>query len=192
EKDKARAFVMNYGAEIHNSGALTEDWDRLRNFNRSIEADLDKRNYAILLFDALKRAIDTLSDGPGTKAIVLFAEGNGYGNSVGWKTLVRLAEQKQIACYVVLFADHTFYGAKSIRHYGRDLVELVPKTGGKFWEAGRNSRKATEFAQKIVREIDSQSLLEVAPSGTRGDTFHPVNVTSRGRRLDAQAAYFAP
>src|SRR5262249_54288863 len=83
EKDKARAFVMNYGAEIHNSGALTEDWDRLRNFNRSIEADLDKRNYAILLFDALKRAIDTLSDGPGTKAIVLFAEGNGYGNSVG-------------------------------------------------------------------------------------------------------------
>ena len=190
KKEKARAFVMNYGTGIRSSGPLTEDWDGLKNFNRSIEADLDKRNYTILLFDALKRAIDTLSDGPGTRAIVLFAEGNGYGNSVTWKTVARLAEQEQIACYVVLFADHTFYGTKSIRHYGRDLVELVPQTGGEFWEAGSSSHKAAEVAQKIVREIDSQSLLEVTPSVNRGDTFHRVKVTFRGRRLDAQAGYF--
>jgi hypothetical protein len=51
-------------------------------------------------YDAMKRAFEKLSDGPGTKAVVIFAEGNDHGSSIGWKSLTRLAHRAQIACYV--------------------------------------------------------------------------------------------
>lgn len=188
EKEKSQAVVMNYGTRIYSSGGLTDDWESLKHFNRSIQADTDRRDPTILMRDGLKRAMETLGDSLGIKAVVLFAEGNGYGDSVALKALVRLAEQKHIACYVVLFADHTFYGTKSIRKYGWDLVELAPKTGGKFWEAGSYPGKATKFVQKIIGDIHSQCLIEVVPSA-RVSAFHRVKITSQGRRLEAQTGY---
>jgi len=189
-EDQARAFVMNYGKEIRSSGELTENWEDLKAFNRSIQANTDKRNQTILLLDALKRAMGTLGGGRGTKAIVLFAEGNDGGSSVSWESLARLAEQDHIACYVVLFADHTFYGTKAIRHYGWDLIELVPRTGGQFWEAGSNSQKVENVIQELIHNIRTQCVIEVVPSITQTDRFHQLKVTSSGRRLKAQAGYF--
>lgn len=191
EKRDAQALVMSYGAEIHSSGELTGEWNRLEDFTRSIQADEDKRNVKALLFDALERAVKNLGGGAGTKALVLFAEGNDYGSSVGWKSVARLAQQNHVACYVVLFADHTFYGPRALRRYGWDLVELAPKTGGKLWEAGNNSRKAEKIGQEIIAQIASQSVLEVLPSAHRGGAFHRIKVTAAGRRLEAQTGYFA-
>jgi len=190
EKGNTRALVMNYGTGIHTSGALTDNSDSLRTFTRSIQADTDKRNPTILLFDALKQAMDTLDNVSGNKGIVLFAEGNGYGNSVQRKTLASLAQQNHIACYVVLFADHTFYGPKAIRHYGWDLVDLARKTGGKFWEAGSNARKAETIAGEVVREANSQAIIEVVPSTSSDHAFHRIKMTALGRRLQAQTGYF--
>src|SRR6267142_107836 len=99
-------------------------------------------------------------DGPGTKAVVIFAEGNDHGSSIGWKSLTRLANRAHIACYVVLFADHSFCG-REVRHYGYYLVELAPKTGGRLWEVGDNRRKAGDVAQRIALALDTQSLIEV-------------------------------
>lgn len=190
KKERAHALVMNYGTDIHTSGALTEDLDSLRAFTRSIHADTDKRNETILLFDALKEAIDAVREASGNKAIVVFAEGNGYGNSVRQQTLAFLAQKDHIACYVVLFADHSFYGTKAIRRYGWDLVDLAPKTGGKFWEAGSDARKTEKIVAEIVRETSSQAIIEVVPSVSRAHAFHRICVTSSKRRLQAQTGYY--
>ena len=190
EKERAHVLVMNYGTGIRTSGALTDDSDSLRAFIRSIQVDTDKRNDTILLFDALKEAIDAVREASGNKAIVLFAEGNGYGNSIRPQTLASLAQKDHIACYVVLFADHSFYGTKAIRRYGWDLADLAPKTGGKFWEAGNDARKTEKIVAEIVRETSSQAIIEVVPSVSRAHAFHRIRVTSSRRRLQAQTGYY--
>lgn len=188
EKERAQALVMSYGAEIHSSGELTDDWAGLKNFTGSLQAETDKHNETVLLYDAMKRALEKLGDG-GTKAVVAFAEGNDHGSSIGWKSLARMAQRAHVACYVVLFADHSFYG-REVRHYGYYLVELVPKTGGRLWEVGDNPRKAHETAQQVTALLGSQGIIEVLVPDVRSNRFHPVKVTSTGYRVSAQTGYF--
>jgi|GEM_PF-3254441 len=189
EKRKAQALVMSYGAEIHSSGELTADWVSLKGFTDSVRVEVDKHNETVLLYDAMKRALEKLGDGPGTKAVVIFAEGNDHGSSIGWASLARLAQRGHIACYVVMFADHSFYG-REVRHYGYYLVELAPKTGGRLWEAGDNPRKAREAAQQLISALDSQGVIKVLVPDVHANRFHPVKVTSPGYRVSAQSGYF--
>ena len=189
EKEKAQALVMSYGAEIHSSGELTSDLESLKNFTGSLRVETDTRNETVLLYDAMKRTFDKLIDGRGTKAVVIFAEGNDYGSSIGWKSLTRLANRVHIACYVVLFADHSFYG-REVRHYGYYLVELAPKTGGRLWEVGDNPRRAHETERQVTALLDSQGLIEVLVPDVRRNRFHPIKVTSTGYRVSAQVGYF--
>jgi hypothetical protein len=191
EKEKAQALVMGYGAEIHSSGKLSDDFGNLKNFTSSLRVERDKRNETVLLYDTMERAIEELSDGPGTKAMVIFAEGNDHGSSTPWKSLVRQASRAHIACYVVLFADHSFRGTKSIRLYGWDLVfELVPKTGGKLWEVGDNPRKANVAAEQLISALDSQGLIEVLVQDVHASRFHSLNITAPGYQVTAQTGYF--
>lgn len=188
EKQKAEALVMSYGIEIHSSGELTDDLGRLRNFTDSLRVETDRRNETVLLYDAMKRAFDKLNDGPGTKAVVVLAEGNDHGSSIAWRSLARLAQRGHIACYVVLFADHSFYG-REVRHYGYYLVELAPKTGGRLWEVGNNPQKARETVKQATAQLDSQSIIEVLVPNIRTNRFHPVKVTSKGYQVSAQSGY---
>src|SRR6266852_6650513 len=189
EREKAQALVMSYGAEIHSSGELTDDFRGLKNFTSSLRVETDKRNETVLLYDTMKRAIEKLSDGPGTKAVVIFAEGNDHGSSIGWKSLTGLANRSHIACYVVLFADHSFYG-REVRHYGYYLVELASKTGGGLWEVGDNPRKAHETAHQVIALLNSQGLIEVIVQDVHRNRFHPIRVTSPSYRVSAQTGYF--
>jgi hypothetical protein len=189
EKDKAHTLVMSYGAEIHSSGELTDDFGSLKSFTSSVRVETDKGNETVLLYDGMKRAFEKLSDAPGTKAVVIFAEGNDHGSSIGWASLARLAQRGHIACYVLMFADHSFYG-REVRHYGYYLVELAPKTGGRLWEVGDNPRKAHEAAQQLALALDSQGLIEVLVPNVQVNRFHPVKVTSPGYRVSAQTGYF--
>jgi VWFA-related protein len=189
EREKARALVIRYGAEIHSSGELTDDLGGLKNFTDSLRVETDKRNETVLLYDAMKRAFEKLNDGPGTKAVVVFAEGNDHGSSIAWRSLARLAQRGHIACYVVLFADHSFYG-REVRHYGYYLVELAPKTGGRLWEVGDNPRKVHETVKQATAQLDSQGLIEVLVPDVRTNRFHSIKVTSTGHRLSAQTGYF--
>jgi hypothetical protein len=188
-KERAQALVMSYGAEIHSSGELTDDMGSLKNFTGSVLVETDKRNETVLLYDAMKRAFERLSVGPGTKAIVIFAEGNDHGSSIGWKSLTRLAHRAHIACYAVLFADHSPYG-REVRRYGYYLVELAPRSGGRLWEVGDSPRKAHETVEQVTGLLESQGLLEVLVPDVRRNRFHPVKVTSTGYRISAQTGYF--
>ena len=189
EKEKAQGFVMSYGAVIHSSGELTDDWASLKGFTGLLRAETDKHNETVLLYDAMKRAVDNLGDGPGTKAVVVFAEGNDHGSSIGWDRLARLAQRGHIACYVVMFADHSFYG-REVRHYGYYLVELAPKTGGELWEVGDKPRKAQEAVKEVILALNSQSLIEVVVPDVRSTRFHPVKITSAHHRISAQTGYY--
>jgi len=188
ETEKARALVMRYGAEIQSSGELTGDIGSLKNFISSLRAETDERNKTVLLYDTMKRAIEKLSDGPGTKAVVIFAEGNDHGSSIAWRSLARIAERGHVACYVVLFADHSFYG-REVRHYGYYLVELAPWTGGRFWEVGDNPRKAHETVKQVTALLDSQGFIEVLVPDVPRNRFHTIRVTSPGYQVSAQTGY---
>ena len=189
EKENARALVMSYGAEFHHSGELTDDWKSLKDFVGSLRVETDKHNETILLYDAMKRALDRLANTPGTKALVIFAEGNDHGSSIGWKSLARQAQRAHVACYVVLFADHSFYG-REVRGYGYYLVELAPKTGGWLREVGDNHRKAEETLQNLTNALRSQSLIEVLVPNNQDNRFHPIKIRASGYRLSAQTGYF--
>ena len=189
DKERAQALVMSYGAEIHSSRELTDDMGSLKNFTGSVLVETDKRNETVLLYDAMKRAFERLSVGPGTKAIVIFAEGNDHGSSIGWKSLTRLAHRAHIACYAVLFADHSPYG-REVRRYGYYLVELAPRSGGRLWEVGDNPRKVHETVRQATAQLDSQGLIEVLVPDVRTNRFHSIKVTSTGHRLSAQTGYF--
>jgi high affinity Mn2+ porin len=189
EKNKAQALVMSYGAEIHSSGELTADLVSLHAFTGSLRVETGKRNQTVLLYEAMKRAYEKLYQGSGTKAVVVLAEGNDYGSSINWKTMAVLAQRAHIACYFVLFADHSFYG-RELRHYGYYLVELAPRTGGTLWEVGDTPRKARQTSQQLIRMLDSQGLLEVLVPNVHANRFHTVKVTSPGYRVTAQTGYF--
>lgn len=189
-KENAQALVMSYGAEIHSSGDLTNDWQQLQDFVSSLEVETDKHNDTVLLYEAVKRALEKLRDGTGMKTVVIFEEGNDHGSSIGWKSLAREAQRLHVACYAVLMADHSFYGAKAIRHYGWGLVELAPKTGGWLQEVGDNHRKAQETLQNLTNALRSQSLIEVLVPRTQDKRFHSVKVRTSGHRLTSQAGYF--
>ncbi len=188
EREKAQALVMSYGAEIHSSGELTDDWAGLKNFTGSLQVETDKHRETVLLYDAMKRALERLGNG-GTKVVVVFAEGNDHGSSIGWTSLARMAQRAHVACYVILFADHSFYG-REVRHYGYYLVELAPKTGGRLWEVGNNPRKAHETAQQITALLGSQGIIEVLVPDVRSNRFHPLKVASNAYRVSAQTGYF--
>src|SRR5258708_32242577 len=96
----------------------------------------------------MKRAFEKLGDGPRTKAVVIFAEGNDHGSSIGWASLARLAQRGHITCYVVMFADHSFYGREG-RHYGYYLVELAPKTGGRVFGVCGKPPKEPQTAAEL-------------------------------------------
>jgi VWFA-related protein len=189
-KEKAQAIVTSYGTEIHSSGNLTDDFEGLKTFTVSLRAETAKHDETVLLFDAMKRAFEKLDDGPGTKAVIVFAEGNDHGSTIGWGSLARLAQRAHIACYVVLFADHSFYGPKAIRRYGWDLAELAPKTGGRLWEVGNNPGKAREIAQRLALMLDGQAVIEVLVPEVRLNRFHPLKVSSPDYRISAQTGYF--
>jgi hypothetical protein len=189
EKEGAQALVMSYGAEIHSSGELTGDLGSLKTFTRSLQVETDRRNETVLLYDAMKRAYEKMYEGSGTKAVVVLAEGNDHGSSINWKTMARLAQRAHIACYFVLFADHSFHG-REVRHYGYYLVELAPKTGGELWEAGDTPQKAQQIAQQLIMALDSQGLIEVLVPDAPTNRFHPVKITSPSYRVTAQTGYF--
>ncbi len=190
EREKSQALVMSYGTEIR-SAELTDTWPTLKEFVSSLRVETDKHNETVLLYDAMKSALEKLGDGPGTKALVVFAEGNDYGSSTGWRSVARLAQRNHVACYFVLFADHSFYGTKAVRHFGWDLVfEVAPKTGGRLWEVGNKPRKARETAQQISLAVDSQGLIEVLVPDVQVNRFHTIKVRCPGLRVIAQTGYF--
>src|SRR5260370_19617833 len=93
--------------------------------------------------------------------------------------MARLAQRGHIACYVVMFADHSFYG-REVRHYGYYLVELAPKTGGRLWGVGDNPPKAHETAQQLIFALDLQGLVEVLMADVHLNCFYSLKITSPG------------
>jgi hypothetical protein len=91
---------------------------------------------------------------------------------------------------VVLTADHSFYGTKAIRRYGWDLVELVPMTGGKLWEAEDSPRKIRKAIRQMIAALESQGLVEVQAPNAHRNHFHAVKAICSSCRISAQTGYF--
>ena len=188
--EEAKALLISFASEIRSSGPLTNDWASLRSFTSSIQSETDKHRETVLLFDAMERALHTLGDEQGAKAVVIFAEGNDHGSSINWMSLARLAHRTHTAFYAVLFSDHSFYGPRSLRRYGWDLNELTPITGGELWEVGNNTRKSHDIAEQLFLSLTSQGLIDVSVPNHHTNGFHRVKALAPGYRISVQKGYF--
>jgi hypothetical protein len=189
QKWGTQSSIVSYGSQIHTSGEPTDHFDELRQFAMSLQPENDPHKHQILLWDSLKLAFQTLANETETATVILLAEGNDEGSSIGWNELARIAQHSHITCYVILFADHSFRGTKSIRRYGWELAELAPKTGGQMLEVGKSRSRAQKAIEKVITVLDTSVLIQVVPVSDH-KALHRIKITSSRYKVLSQAGYF--
>jgi hypothetical protein len=115
---------------------------------RDINGDTGKkRNVAI--YDAIASVIRQISLSPGLRVVIFIGEGNDGGSSVRFEELRSVAESKQIAFFVVLVADHSLRGTKSVLRYGWNLRQLADDSLGIFLENPELRKANLRFSEGI-------------------------------------------
>jgi hypothetical protein len=139
----------------------------------------------IPIFEAMAAATGELSRLPGMPVLLIIAEGNDYGSSIGYKGLRDLVQAQSAVCLVALVDDHPTRGTKSILRYGWSLQDLANDTAGAFIE---NSRKVPRTATRLAKMIASFRLVTFEIRGLSPGR-HRVSVsTASGFHLHVQKA----
>src|SRR5271169_1439103 len=103
-----------------------------------------------LLFDAVYLAAhDKLRQEAGRKILVLLTDGGDQGSQETLKTATEAAQKANAIIYVILIADHAFYGGGfgsiNLADTGaRDMEKLASDTGGRVINVGNNGKKLEE------------------------------------------------
>jgi hypothetical protein len=179
EKDLALAIVNALPAPVskllvvragyqHEVYPATADRAEATHLIQSLETEEGKKS-GIPIFEAMAAAIGELSRLPGMRLLIIIAEGNDYGSSIGYKGLRDLVQARSVVCLVALVDDHPTRGTKSMLRYGWSLQDLANDTAGTFIENSRKlPRTATRFADKdcIVSpcHVRSHGLIFRTPS----------------------------
>ena len=142
----------------------------------------------IPIYEAMASAIGELSKLPGIRVLIVIAEGNDDGSTMGFKALRALVEAQYVTCLVALVDDHPTRGSKSILRYGWSLQDLASDTAGAFVE---NSKKVERTATRFGGMVASLRLITFEITGPLPGR-HRVSVSSTSRlRLHAQKAIFS-
>jgi hypothetical protein len=197
EKDLALAIVNALPAPVsnllvvragyqHEVYPATADRAEATHLIQSLETEEGKKS-GIPIFEAMAAAIGELSRLPGMRLLIIIAEGNDYGSSIGYKGLRDLVQARSVVCLVALVDDHPTRGTKSMLRYGWSLQDLANDTAGTFIE---NSRKLPRTATRFAERIASFRLVTFEVTGLSSGR-HRVSVSSRsGLRLHVQKAIF--
>src|SRR5271163_3619840 len=97
-----------------------------------------------LLFDAVYTAAnDKLRQEAGRKILVLLTDGGDQGSQETLKNAIEAAQKADAIVYVILIADHGFYGGGfNLADSGaRDMNQLATETGGRMINVGNNGKK---------------------------------------------------
>jgi hypothetical protein len=146
------------------------------------------RKSEIPIYEAMASAIGGLSELRGLRVLIVIAEGNDYGSTLGFKELRALVEARNVTCLVALVDDHPTRGTKSILRYGWSLQDLANDTAGAFVE---NSKNVGRTATRVAGMVASLRLITFEITGLPPGR-HRVSVSSTSRlRLHAQKAIFS-
>lgn len=110
----------------------------------------------IPIYDAMASAVDELARLPGTRILIVIAEGNDYGSSIGYKKLRDLVQAHHVTCFIALVDRHPTRGTKAILRYGWSLQDLANDTAGAFVE---NSKKLARTATRLSQLATSLRLV---------------------------------
>ncbi len=152
-----------------------------------------------LLFDAVYLAAhDKLAQEAGRKIIVILTDGGDQGSQETLKSATEAAQKANAIVYVILIADHAFYGGGfgtiNLADTGaRDMDRLAADTGGRVINVGHDGKKLEDAFNQIQEELRTQYLLSYTPTNDKADgTFRKISLNC-GKNLKVQTrnGYYA-
>ena len=149
-----------------------------------------------LLFDAVYLAAnEKLSREAGRKIIVMLTDGGDQGSQETLKSATEAAQKANTIIYVILIADHSFYGGGfNLADSGaRDMEKLATDTGGRLINVGNNGKKLEDAFNQIQDELRTQYLLSYTPTNGKADgTFRKIDLTcGKSLKVDTRKGYYA-
>ena len=148
-----------------------------------------------LLYDAVYLAAhEKLSTQTGRKILVLLTDGGDQGSQETLKSAAEAAQKANTIIYVILLADHPFFGSYGDPFNGKSQMEqLAHDTGGRVIDVGNSGRKLEDAFDQIQDELRTQYLVSYTPVNKTADgKFRKINLDC-GKGLDIQArkGYYA-
>jgi len=152
-----------------------------------------------LLFDAVYTAAnEKLRQEAGRKILVLLTDGGDQGSQETLKTATEAAQKANAIVYVILIADHSFYGGGfgsiNLADSGaRDMEKMASDTGGRVIDVGNKGKKLEDAFQQIQDELRTQYLASYTPTNAKADgTYRKLDVTcGKGEKVQARKGYYA-
>jgi VWFA-related protein len=151
-----------------------------------------------LLFDAVYLAAhDKLSMEAGRKVLVLLTDGGDQGSQETLKTATEAAQKSNAIVYVILIADHSFYGGGygtiNLADSGaRDMDKLASDTGGRVINVGNNGKRLEDALNQIQEELRTQYLLSYTPTNPKADgTFRKIELNCGKLKVQTRTGYYA-
>jgi VWFA-related protein len=149
-----------------------------------------------LLYDAVYLAAnEKLRQEAGRKILVLLTDGGDQGSQETLKTATEAAQKANAIIYVILLADHGFYGGGfNLADSGaRDMDKLATDTGGRVINVGNNGKKLEDAFNQIQDELRTQYLASYTPTNAKADgTFRTISLNcGKGLKVQTRKGYYA-
>ena len=149
-----------------------------------------------LLFDAVFTAAnEKLRSEAGRKILVMLTDGGDQGSQETLKSSIDAAQKANAIVYVILIADHAFYGGGfNLADSGeRDMQRLASETGGRVINVGNNGRKLEDAFNQIQDELRTQYLLSYTPLNAKADgTYRKIDLScGKGLKVQTRKGYYA-
>jgi VWFA-related protein len=149
-----------------------------------------------LLYDAVFLAAnDKMRVEAGRKVIVMLTDGGDQGSQETLKSATEAAQKANAIVYVILIADHGFYGGGwNLADSGaRDMEQLATQTGGRVINVGNNGKKLEDAFNQIQDELRTQYLLSYTPTNRKADgTFRKLDLScGKGLKVQTRKGYYA-
>jgi VWFA-related protein len=150
-----------------------------------------------LLFDAVYAAADEkLRQEAGRKILVLLTDGGDQGSQETLKNAIEAAQKANAIIYVILIADHQFYGGGGFNladSGARDMEQMARETGGRVINVGHDGRKLEDAFNQIQEELRTQYLASYTPTNAKTDgTFRKIDLTcGKNLKVQTRKGYYA-
>jgi len=152
-----------------------------------------------LLFDAVYTAAnEKLRQEAGRKILVLLTDGGDQGSQETLKTATEAAQKANAIVYVILIADHSFYGGGfgsiNLADSGaRDMEKMASDTGGRVINVGNNGKKLEDAFNQIQDELRTQYLASYTPTNGKADgTFRKIDLScGKSLKVQTRKGYYA-
>lgn len=90
-----------------------------------------------------------MAKGPGIRVLIFLGGGKDLGSKLSYKELRNVAEANHVACFVLLVADRSHRGPKSMLSHGWWMRELADDTAGIFLENEKMPKAIAKVSENI-------------------------------------------